>query len=106
MWISAEAIKAWNAKSSGKRGAPRKYSDLAIETALMLRGVYRLPLRQTEGFLHSLLESMDRGLEASDHATLFRRSVDLRVDLRLASSRKGILLIVDSTGLSIVGDGE
>lgn len=36
-----------------KRGGQRKSSDLAIETALILRAVFRLPLRQTEGFLNS-----------------------------------------------------
>lgn len=46
LWISPEAINAWNAKPSGRRGAPQKYTDLAIETALTLRLVFRLPLRQ------------------------------------------------------------
>ena len=32
-------------KPSGSRGAPHKYSDLAIETALALCLVFRLPLR-------------------------------------------------------------
>ncbi|MFT5292052.1 MAG: hypothetical protein ACI8QC_003354 [Planctomycetota bacterium] len=58
LWISEEAIESWASKPSGKRGAPRKYSDLAIETALTLRLVYRLSLRQTEGFLRSLLRIM------------------------------------------------
>jgi IS5 family transposase len=106
MWISPAAIKAWKAKSSGKRGAPKKYSDLAIETALTLRFVFKLPLRQAEGFLRSLLELMSLDLEAPDHTTLSRRSKDLQVDLRLARSKKGIHLIIDSTGLSIVGEGE
>ena len=63
MWISAEAIKAWKAKSAGKRGAPKKYSDIAIEAPLTLRAVFRLPLRQAEGFLRSLLELMGVGLD-------------------------------------------
>lgn len=63
-------------------------------------------LRQAEGFLRSLLELMDLSLEAPDHTTLSRRSKDLRVDLGLAASQKPIHLVIDSTGLSIVGDGE
>ena len=39
----------------------RKYSDLAIVTTLTLRTVFRLPLRQTEGFVSSLIALM--GLE-------------------------------------------
>lgn len=45
LWISPEAIRAWTAKPSGRRGAPQKYTDIAIETALTLRQVFRLPLR-------------------------------------------------------------
>ncbi len=55
LWISKDAIKTWTPARSGRRGAPRKYSDLAIETALTLRLVYGPPLRQAEGFLRSLL---------------------------------------------------
>jgi hypothetical protein len=102
----AQAIKGWTAKPSGRRGAPQKYTDLAIETALTLRLRFRLPLRQAEGFLGSLLDLMDLSLEAPDHTTRSRRGKDLRVDLGLATSKKPIHLIIDSTGLSIVGEGE
>ena len=49
------------------------YSNLAIRTALTLRVVFGLPLRQTEGFLDSLLSLMSRDLKAPDHTTLSRR---------------------------------
>ncbi len=106
LWSTPEAIKGWKAKPSGQRGAPQKYTDLAIETALTLRLVFRLPLRQAEGFLRSLLDLMDISLEAPDHTTLSRRSKGLRVDLGLATSKKPVHLIIDSTGLSMVGEGE
>ena len=55
LWTTPAAIKASNAKPVARRGAPRKYSDLAIETALTLRLVFRLSLRHAEAFLRSLL---------------------------------------------------
>jgi len=106
IWFSPEAAKAWNAKPSGKSGAPRKYSDLAIETALTLRLVFHLPLRQTEGFLNSLFEMMGLDLSAPDHTTLSRRSKQLNLKLRRVPAKGAIHLIIDSTGLSIVGEGE
>jgi len=106
VWLSPAAIKAWNAKPSGRRGAPRKYSDLAIETALALRLVFHLPLRQTEGFLNSLFEMMRLDLSAPDHTTLSRRSKQLNVKLRRVPAKGGIHLIIDSSGLSVVGEGE
>ncbi|MFT4542582.1 MAG: hypothetical protein ACI835_005050 [Planctomycetota bacterium] len=106
LWITPKAIKAWKAKPVARRGAPRRYSDLAIETALTLRLVFRLPLRRAEGFLRSLLGMMDLSLEAPDHTTISRRSKELNVKLEPVNSIGGVHLIVDSTGLSIVGEGE
>ena len=58
VWLSSEAIAAWTPRRSGRRGGQRRYSDLAIETALTLRLLYHLPLRQAEGFLHALFGMM------------------------------------------------
>jgi Transposase DDE domain len=58
LWLSQDTIDAWTPPPTGKRGAQPLYSDLAIETALMFRLLFRLPLRQTEGFLSSLLTLM------------------------------------------------
>ncbi len=106
LWISEDAIASWKPAPTGLRGAQRKFSDHAIETALVLRLVFKLPLRQAEGFLRSLLSLMSVDLEAPDHTTLSRRSQDLNVDLHRAAVDNPIHLIVDSTGLSIVGEGE
>ncbi len=106
LWISTDATDAWKPALSGTRGGQRKFSDHAIETALMLRLVFTLPLRQAEGFLRSILSLMGISLEAPDHTTLSRRSQHLDVDFHLIPANEPIHLIVDSTGLSIVGEGE
>lgn len=106
LWISEDAITAWIPAPTGRRGAQRKFSDHAIETTLILRLLFKLPLRQAEGFRRSLLSLMGVGLEAPDHTTLSRRSQSLDVDLHRVAGHKPIHLIVDSTGLSIVGEGE
>ena len=106
LWLSADATDAWRPSPSGRPGAPKKFSDCAIETALTLRLVFRLPLRQAEGFLRSVLSLMGVDLAAPDHTTLSRRSQSLAVAFRRIPSRGPIHLIVDSTGLSIVGEGE
>jgi hypothetical protein len=48
LWITPGTINAWSAKPVVLHGAPRRYSDLAIETALTLPLVFRLPLRRAE----------------------------------------------------------
>ena len=106
VWLSSEAIAAWTPRRSGRRGGQRRYSDLAIETALTLRLLYHLPLRQAEGFLHALFGMMRLDLSAPDYTTLSRRSRHLRRRLRPVPTDEGIHLVLDSTGLSIVGEGE
>ena len=56
IWLSEDAIKTWRAPSSGEPGGQRVYANIAIETALTIRMVFHLPLRQTEGFLRSLAD--------------------------------------------------
>ncbi len=106
IWLTPAAVAAWRPTRNGKRGGQRRYSDLAIETALTLRLVFHLPLRQTEGFLGSVFRMMGVELVAPDHTTLSRRSQGLNVALRRVATDESIHLIVDSTGLSIVGEGE
>jgi hypothetical protein len=75
-------------------------------TALTLRTVFHLALRQTEGFVASLIRVMGLGLDTPDHTTLSRRSSNVEVP-HLAETRDGpIHLVVDSTGLKMLGDSE
>ena len=106
IWLSEDAIAAWIPPKNGLRGGQRRYSNLAIRTGLTLRVVFGLPLRQTEGFLDSLLSLMSRDLKAPDPTTLSRRN-QIVVVVPLTRAHDGpIDLIVDSTGLKILGRGE
>ena len=93
VWLTSEAIAAWTPGRSGRRGGQRRYSDLAIETALTLRLLYHLPLRQAEGFLHALFRMMRLDLSVPDHTTLSRtvqkldRGVDGRSCITLLTDR-------------------
>ena len=106
IWLSPAAIAAWEPDRAGTRGAQRKYSDLAIESALTLRLLFHLPLRQAEGFLTALFVLMGLDLRVPDHTTLSRRGRHLDLSLRRVPKRAGLHLIIDSSGLSIVGEGE
>ena len=105
-WLSPTAIAAWDPDGAATRRAQRKYSDLAIESALTLRLLFHLPLRQAEGFLSSLFVLMGLDTRSPDHTTLSRRGQHLDLTLRAVPRRAGLHLIIDSTGLSIVGEGE
>ena len=106
MWLSPDAIASWEPEAGGRRGGQWRYSDVAIETALTLRLFFHLPLRQAEGFLTSLFRLMGLDLPAPDHTTLSRRGQLLDVPLRHPPRVKQLHLLIDSTGLSIFGEGE
>ena len=106
IWFSEEATANRISKSTGRRGGQRLYSDLAIETSLTLRTVLLLALRQTEGFVGSLLDipGLDH-LPVPDHGMLSRRARSLDVLTKPTRPGGPIHLIVDSTGLQILGEG-
>jgi hypothetical protein len=106
IWISEDAIAKWKPEQEPKRrGRQRDYSDLAIETALMLKEVYHLTNRSTEGFLRSLFMLMQIDLPVPDHTTLSVRGKELSVTLPKKRT-SSLHIVVDSTGLKVYGEGE
>jgi len=102
VWLSDTALEAWRAPATGRSGGQRIYSDLAIEAALTIRMVFRLPLRQTEGFLRSLVELLGLGLPIPDHTTISRRLQGLgTLRSRELAGEDPIHLLIDSTGLRV-----
>ena len=106
VWLSQEAIDGWRYAGPSQRGAQFLYSDQAIETALTLRKLFGLALRQTEGFVQSLLSMLDLDLSAPNYSTLSRRHPGLQVDLPVKPTHKPRHLVADSTGLKLYGEGE
>src|SRR3712207_1394588 len=78
-WFSDAAIAGWRAAPRTTRGGQPSYSDLAIATALTLRAVFRLTLRQTEGLIGSILHLLGLDLAVPDHSALSRRAETLEV---------------------------
>lgn len=106
-WFDDRAIKHWYAKNKGKPGDQKIYSNLAIETAGIIKLVFNLPLRQTQGFMHSMTKLMGLNLRIPDYSTLLRRMKKLNVNLTPDHIRKkGTHIIIDSTGLSVYGADE
>ena len=105
VWFTAEAIEAWKAEPRTGRGGQPRYSSLAIATALTLRAVFRLALRQTEGLIDSILRLLGLSLAVPDHSTLSRRGEALEVPRSKVGSEP-VHLLVDSTGLRLCGAGE
>jgi Transposase DDE domain len=107
LWFDDESIAGWWAEHNpDKLGAPYLYSDTAVLCALTLKEVFRLPLRQTEGFVGSLIELLSLELPVPNFSTLSRRAKTLDVPLGRKERDKPLHLVVDSTGLKVFGEGE
>jgi transposase len=80
---------------------------LAIETSLMLRLVFRQPLRQTEGLMASIFALLGVALEVLDHSTVSRRAMSVEsIPKRCALPAGPAHILIDSTGLKVFGAGE
>jgi hypothetical protein len=107
VWFTEAAIAAWRAEPRTTPGGQPHYSALAIATALTLRAVFRLALRQTEGLIGSVMHLLGLALAVPDHTTLSRRAEALEVpQSRSGGDGQPVHLLVDSTGLKLCGPGE
>src|SRR5215213_6034494 len=107
VWFTDEAVEAWKAEPRTTPGGQPHYSDLAITTALTLKAVFRLALRQTEGLIGSIIRLLGLDLSVPDHTTLSRRAETLEGPRpRSDSDAEPVHLLVDSTGLKLYGAGE
>lgn len=103
IWVSDDVVQNWTSPRRKTRGGQSRYSDLAIEICLTLRVVFRLPLRQTQGFVRSIARLMGMDIVVPDFSTLSRRGKGLKITQNRSVSDKSITLIVDSTGLKVHG---
>ena len=97
---------AWEAAPTGKRGRQPDYSDAAIQTCLTMRVLFGMALRQTAGFVESLLRLIGLDWAVPDFSTLCRRQKTLKVDIPYRGSQGPLQLLIDSTGIKVEGEGE
>ena len=72
----------------------------------MLKGVFKLSLRATEGFINSLFRLMDVPLAAPDYTCISKRTKTVVVKYRNRCQGPVAHLVLDSTGLKVYGEGE
>ncbi len=83
LWLDEAAIAGWHASRRTTPGGQARYSNLAIELVLALRLVFRLALRQAEGFASSVLRLLGLDLPVPDHTEPCRVSRRLQLRLQL-----------------------
>ncbi|WKE64618.1 IS5 family transposase [Gallaecimonas kandeliae] len=106
-WMDEAATRHWHCQQHhGGRGRGFEYSDTAIETALMLKGLFDLPLRALEGFINSLFQLMELPLTSPSYSCISKRAKTVNIRYRLPSKGPVAHLVIDATGLKVYGEGE
>jgi hypothetical protein len=106
-WFNEDVISQWHhGNVRPRRGHPFVYSDTAIQCLLVLRELFQLPYRQTEGLGRSLVELMEVEVEIPDYTSLAKRAAKLGISLDVRRHNGSIDVVVDSTGLKVFGEGE
>jgi len=96
----------WLAPHDGRAGRPPVFSDAAIQFCLSIKVLFRLPLRQTAGMVAGLLQEAGLDWPVPDASTLCRRQKTLAVQIPYRRAGGPLNLLVDSTGIKFLGDGE
>ena len=107
LWVDEQAVSAWRRGGGPQgRGRPQIYSDTAIECALVVRAVFHLSLRATQGFLESVVRLMEVNLPVPACSTVCRRQAGLELRAHPATARQPRHVVIDTTGLKMYGAGE
>ena len=97
---------AWHAPREGRPGRPPVFSGLAIQFCLSIKVLFKLPIRQTAGMVTSLLRLADLDWPVPDCSTLCRRQESPKVQIPYRRAGGPLNLLVDSTGIKFLCDGE
>lgn len=104
VWLDRDMV--WLAPRAGRPGRPPVFSDAAVQFCLMVKVLFGLPLRQTTGMVASILKLADLDWPVPDFSTLSRRQGKITVQITNRRGPGPLNLLVDSTGIKFLGDGE
>ncbi|MEQ1275414.1 IS5 family transposase [Acinetobacter ursingii] len=96
----------WYAQPKGKHGRNQTYSNTAIQCCLMIKSLFHLSLRMVTGFVQSLIHLCRLDWTAPHYSTICRRQKHIDIAINYQKSSNGLQLLVDSTGLKFLGEGE
>ncbi len=73
---------------------------------MMIKSIFRLSLRMVIGFVQSIIQLSGLNWTAPDYSTFCRRQKQINIAISYQKSHEGLHLLVDSTSLKFLGEGE
>lgn len=96
----------WLVSHEGRLGRLPVFSETAIQFGMSIKVLFKLPLRQAAGMVASLIRLAGLDWPVPDFSTLCRRQKTLAVQVPYRRADGPLDLLVDSTGIKFLGDGE
>jgi hypothetical protein len=100
--IDPKCFKQLRPKKRKGPGRPLAFSDQLILMLLMIKIHFKLPYRMLEGFTKCILN----GVELPTYSLICKRAIKLHLDLPELSSKRPHTILVDSSGIKVLGEGE
>ncbi|WP_412053290.1 IS5 family transposase [Pokkaliibacter plantistimulans] len=104
IWLDRDMT--WHGTPRGQRGRTQLFSDAAIQFCLTIKNLFGLALRQAVGMVQSMLSLAGLNWPAPDYSTICRRQKSLNISIPYRPSTSGLHLLIDSTGIKMLGEGE
>jgi len=106
-WINEKSLKLWKAKKKKHvAGAPFIYSDMAIQTAMIVKYTLKLTYRSLEGYLKYLFKVLEVDLAVPCYTQICKRMKRLELPRHLLMNKAIKHVVIDATGLKVYGEGE
>ncbi|WP_223823888.1 transposase [Candidatus Enterovibrio escicola] len=82
------------------------FPDTQIEMALMVKGIFKLPLRGLKGLLNSVFMLINIPMKSPTYTCISKRSKSVKVKYRLPNRGAVTHFIIDATVLKVYDDSE
>ena len=106
-WIGNDLEQKWyEAGSFRKRGRPLLYSDSCMTILATLRHVFKLALRQLEGFVFSIFNRLGINLKTPEFSRLSRRMTGILSKIKFPDKEEIGHIVIDSSGIKVYGEKE
>lgn len=104
--IDPKLFKKLKKKAAKTFGRPIKFSDALIEMLLMLKINFRTSYRALEGFAKSIFKAFKIPFQLPTYSLICKRAAKLKTSLPKLSNTKPKVILLDSSGMKVYGEGE
>ena len=106
-WLGDDLESNWYENAPSKKvGRPFLYSDICMKILATLRHVFKLALRQLEGFIFSIFNLLSINLRVPKFSRLSKRMTGVLSKIKFPDKEPVGHIVIDSSGIKVYGEKE